>query len=423
MPAHPKTITLSSFSGLNNILPPERTDPKYLKTAMNVDIDRSGGVRKRKGYTKVLSGDFHSLWSDGNDCFAVRDGDLVRIYSDYSTDTVLSNVGLSRLSYERAEGKIYFVSKETKGVIEDNSYRRFGIPSPNPQPTLSASTGIMTSGTYQVSITFVSEDGRESGAGVAQTIELSSNSGIQLSNIPTSSDSTVDRVRIYCSTPNGMVLYLVDTIAHGVSSFKIADVIGGVTPLQSFNVYDAPYGQIIRLAHGRLWIAQDDILWYSEPYSYEWWKPHSNFISFDSTIRAVMPTEGGMWIATDKLNYLTGKNPVDMRLKEVEPVKAVQGSDVKIVGAYLFIENTPIGYKWLITTDRGIFACYNDGIALNLTEKNVAFPAADEGTAMFVQEDGINRYVSIIKEKHDSQNTVVGDMVTSTIIRNGVTID
>lgn len=92
------------------------------------------------------------------------------------------------------------------------------------------------------------------------------------------------------------------------------------------------------------------------------------------------------------------------------------------MGAYIFIENTPIGYKWLVTTDRGIFVCFNDGIALNMTEKNVAFPEADEGTAMFVQEEGINRYVSLLKEKRDSENATVGDQVTAVIIRNGVVI-
>ena len=422
MPSHPKTVTLSSFSGLNNILPPERTDPKYLKTAMNVDIDRSGGIRKRKGFQQVLDGSFHSLWSKGNDCYAVRNGDLIRINSDYSTDTLLSSVGEYRLTYEGLEGKTYFTSKGPKGVIDDGSIRSFGIPAPNPQPVLTRSSGLLTKGIYQVSITYVASDGRESGTGLAQSIEVSKNSSIQLTNIPVSVDPTVTKVRIYCSTPNGMVLYLVEEILHNVSSFKIMDVHGGMTPLRSFNVYDAPNGSILREAHGRLWIAQDDILWYSEPYAYEWWKPHSNFISFSSPIRAVMPTEGGIWVATDTLNYLSGKNPAEMKLKEVEPVKAVRGSDVKIVGAYIFIENTPIGYKWLITTDRGIFVCFNDGIALNLTEKNVAFPEADEGTAMFVQEDGINRYVAVLKEKHDSQNTVVGDMVTSTIIRNGVVI-
>lgn len=422
MPKHPKTVTVENWKGLNNTLKPERTPEDYLKQADNVDFDKTGGIQKRKGYTQKIAGAFHSLWSEGNDCFAVKDGSLVRILTDYSTVDLGTSVGESRLAYEHYDGATYFVSDEITGIIEGDTVVPFGIDAPNPRPTLSVGFGVMTKGTYQVALTYVTSDGRESGAGLAQVIDVPTGNGITLSGIPSSTDSRVDRVRIYCSTPNGEVLYLVEEIPHGTGSYTIADIHGGITPLKSFNVYRAPNGHIIREAHGYMFIAQDNILWYSEPFTPDWWKPHSNFMIFEERIRAVMPTEGGMWVAADALYYLTGKNPAEMRMREVEPVKIVEGSDVKIMGAYIFIENTPIGYKWLVTTDHGIFVCFNDGIALNMTEKNVVFPDSDKGTAMFVQEDGINRYVSLVNKKSDSENAAVSDLVTATIIRNGVVI-
>lgn len=422
MPKHPKTVELTEFKGLNNVLSPERTPADYLKEATDVDIDKTGGIRKRKGYSLQVAGSFHSLWADGGDCFAVKDGDLVRIRSDYSTSTLVSNVGDGKICFEKYDGAVYYTSAGYKGIIEGDDVVPFGIDSPNPRPTLSSGAGVLTKGTYQVALTYVTGDGRESGAGLGQVVEVPANTGIDISNIPSSPDSRVVTTRIYCSTPNGEVLYLVEEIPHGTTSWSIADVHAATTPLKSFNVYPAPTGHIIRESHGYMFIAQDNILWYSEPFAPEWWKPHANFMVFEDRIRAVMPTEGGMWVAADALYYLSGRTPSEMKKKEVEPVTAVEGSDVKIVGAYIFIENTPIGYKWLVTTDKGIFVCFNDGIALNMTEKNVAFPEADEGTAMFVQEDGINRYMSLLKEKRDSENTAVGDQVTATIIRNGVVI-
>ncbi len=422
MPKHPKTVNLEAFSGLNNVLPPERTEVKYLKTAMNVDIDKTGGIRKRKGYSLEDSGDYHSLWADGSSCFAVKDGDLVRIRSDYSTEVLVSGVGTLPVKFEKIDDKVYYTSSAFTGVIDSDGRRNFGISAPNPRPHLTASTGILSKGTYQVALTYVAADGRESGAGLAQMIDVGDNSGIALSGIATSADATVDRVRVYCSTPNGEMLYLVEELPHPTSTFTIFNVHDGMTPLQSFNVFEAPRGHIIRYAHGRVLIAEDNILWYSEPFAYEWWKPHSNHYVFEERITAVMPTEGGCWVASDKLYYLIGKDFSSVKRKEVEPVKSVEGSDVKIIGSYIFIEKTPIGYKWLITTEKGVYVCFNDGIALNLTEKNVVFPEADKGTAMFVQEDGINRYVSLLEKKRDSDNTAVGDMVTATIIRNGVVI-
>lgn len=422
MPKHQKTVTIDNWKGLNNTLKPERTPEDYLKTADNVDIDKSGGIQKRKGYIQRVAGAFHSLWSEGNDCFAVKDGSLVRILDDYSTVDLGTNVGDVKLAYANYDGATYFTSPDYTGIIEGNVVVPFGIDAPNPRPVLSVTSGKMTKGTYQVALTYVTTDGRESGAALAQVIDVPTNGGIALSGIPTSPDTRVNRIRIYASTPNGEVLYLIQELPSSTNSFTLDDVSNAITPLKSFNVHRAPNGHIIREAHGHLFIAQDNILWYNEPFSPEWWKLHSNFMLFEERIRAVMPTEGGMWVAADALYYLSGRTPSEMKRKEVEPVKIVEGSDVKIMGAYIFIENTPIGYKWLVTSDKGIFVCFNDGIALNMTEKNVVFPDAEEGAAMFVQEDGINRYVSFVNKRKDSENAAVGDVVTATIIRNGVVI-
>ena len=422
MPKHPKTVTIDGFKGLNNVLPPERTPPEYLKEVSNIDIDKSGGLHKRKGYTLIDSGVYHSLWSDGDVCYAVKDSEIVDINKNYNITTIQA-VTSDKISFDKVNSSVYFSGTEENGVIENGSVRPWGLQWMNPQPAISTGNGVLTAGTYQVTCTYVTVDGRESGTGLAQKVTISDNQGIVLSNIPTSPDSNVDRIRVYASTPNGEVLYLADEIPNGTSTHYLGDVWGAVQPLLSFNMYPAPRGHIVKYAHGRTWIAADNILWYSSAFSFEWFNIHEDYMYFPERIRAVMPTQDGMWIAADKLYYLAGKNPDKAVLSEKEPVKAVEGSDVKIVGAYVFIENTPIGYKWLITTDKGIYVCYNDGITLNMTEKNVTFPPADEGTATFVQEGGINRYVSILKKKGDNNNMAVGDQATATIIRNGIVLE
>lgn len=425
MPNFPKTVVLDDFLGLNNTLPPEHTDPKYLKLAQNIDIDKTGGVSKRHGYTKVDTGNYHSLWSDETNsiCYGVKDGDLVRIYEDYSNKVIQASVGTEHITFERIDGITYGVSPSRSFVIDENeTYRPFGIDRPNGGPNITTLPGTLSAGDYQVALTFVAEDGRESGTGVAQLIPVAVNQNIQVANIPISSDSSVKSVRIYCSTPDGEVLYLQGEVVNGTSTYTIGDAVSKVTPLKSFNVYPAPTGQIIRYAHGRIWIAQDNILWYSEPFAYEWFKLNANYLPFNERIRAVMPTEGGMWVGADRLYYLSSRNPDQMRREEKEPIQVVEGSDVKIPGAYVFIENTPLGYKWLFNSNKGVYIAFNDGVVLNTTERNVVFPKADEGTGIFLQTDGINRYLSILKEKQPSNNMAASDLVTTQIIRNGVVI-
>lgn len=422
MPKHPATTSLDGFAGINNVLRPERTDPKYLKGALNVDIDKSGGIHKRLGYDLVTSGDFHSLWSDGNDCFAVMDDDLIRINRDLSTTVLQSNI-ISELTFDRADDLIFFTGIGVNGVISEDTVYPWGITEPNPKPTLVATSGGLTAGRYQVALTYVRSNGLESGSSLAQYIDLPDNSGITISNIPTSVDPLVTQVRIYTSTPDGTILYYYRDITNGTTSFTVATTNTAMLPLVSFNKSPAPKGQIAKLAHNRMFIADGSTLWFSDPYSYHWFDYQASYFEFNAPITGLMPVEGGLWVAADRLYYLIGKNALEMRMEMKEPVAMVQGTSVKIPGAYIFIENTPIGYKWLITTDKGIYILFNDGIALNMTEKNYSFPEADSGAGVFVQDEGINRYLSILKTKRDSDNTAVGDQVSATIIRNGVVLE
>lgn len=422
MPQHPRTISVERFQGLNNILPPHRTPIEFLKAAVNIDIDDSGGISKRAGYTKVDSGKYHSVWSDGSRCYAVKNGDLVNISDGLEISTILAGVGEEKISFDSFEGTVYFSSIRQNGIITGTTVRSWGLMPPSRLPDISFISGSLKRGNYQLTITFVDTDGRESGSPVSQVINIPSDgTGLSVTNIPTSSDPIVEKVRLYMSTNNGSHLYSLGTVSNGTTATNVT-ALGGVVPLRSFNVTKAPLGHIVRYAHGRAWVAQDNILWYSEPFSPEWFKLQGNWFQFEERIRAVMPVPGGVWVAAEKLYYLSGKTPESMNMTEKEPIKVVEGTDVKILGAYLFIENTPLGFKWLVTSNRGVFACYNDGVVINLTERNVSYPEADQGAGVFVQTEGVNKYTTVLQKKRDSNNTVVGDMVSCTVIRNGVQI-
>jgi hypothetical protein len=64
----------------------------------------------------------------------------------------------------------------------------------------------------------------------------------------------------------------------------------------------------------------------------------------------------------------------------------------------------------------------NEGQYLNISTPNVELKEADSGTALFLQTNGMNQYLSILKTNQNPNNSVVGDLIESTIVRNGVII-
>lgn len=424
MPNHPNTVSLKKFSGLNNVFFPEDTDSKYLKEAVNIDIDKEGKIHKRKGYQRKLTGNFHSLWSNETNCYAVKDENLISILPNYSYTTIDTGYSTDRLSYETTgDNRVYFTSISKTGIIENNIVRPWGISKVNPQPSLGLTTGFLSKGRYQVALTYVSFDGRESGASLATILDIPvDNSGINITNITSSTDPTVSTIRVYCSTPNGQVLYFNKDISSALTSTQIKDLSNSHFQLNTFNIDIPPKGSIVKYSNGIMYLADKNILWYSEPFSYEWFNYRTNFLQFESDIRSICPVENGLWVGTDKLYWLSGRGPDSLSRSLKENVKVVKGTEQKILGSYLFIQNTPVGYKWIIATNKGLFALYNDGMVLNLSEKNVSMPIADEGSSLFAQTDGINRYISLLKKKDDSTNVAIGDLATAKIIRNGITV-
>lgn len=419
MPKHPKTVNITAFKGLNNVGSPENTDQSYLKKAVNVDIDKTGNIVKRKGYTKVDSTPYHSLWysEQTNKCYGTRGNELISLNDDYSIEVIDPSFGPEKLSFEEVDGIVYFTSTNKNGIIEEDTYRSWGIPKVNLSPTLTRVIGTLPAGTYQASYTYVSTTGRESGSGVSSNITVPDGSGISLS-IPNIYGGEIAFARVYCSTQNGETLYFSGIALLG-TTYTISDLMGLIKPLRTFNLDKAPLGHIVRYYRGRIYVASDNILYYSEPFQYEHFKLNSNYIEFPTRITEVMPVEDGIWIGSDRLYYLSGESPSQFKRTTKEYVRVVEGTATRISGSYVHIDNTPIGYKWLVCTDLGIFILFNQGMTLNTTAQNVSLERADSGTSLFLQDSGMNQYLSILKTNQQPNNAVMGDLVETTIIRNG----
>lgn len=113
------SVVFAQFEGLKNVVTRERLKPSELEAATNVDLDDAGQIRRRRGYHKVISGNFHSLYSDATGlCLAVKDGSLSLVYPNYTTVSVLSGVGSEPLDYVRVGDVVFFSSRTTSGKYD-----------------------------------------------------------------------------------------------------------------------------------------------------------------------------------------------------------------------------------------------------------------------------------------------------------------
>jgi hypothetical protein len=115
-PELPESIIIGQFTGMKNTVSQERLGPSELERAINIDIDDAGQARRRRGYTRVIAGSFHSVRSIAAKVLAVRDGTLGLVRDDYSFTDIMF-VGNAPLVYTEVNGEVYFCSAIVQAVI------------------------------------------------------------------------------------------------------------------------------------------------------------------------------------------------------------------------------------------------------------------------------------------------------------------
>lgn len=122
-PPGPDSVEIAKFSGLKNTVDRERLKADELARGQNIDLDDVGEVRRRRGYTKKMSGVFHSLFTTNlEQTFAVRDGVLGLINPNYTFAAVQPGIGtdpvLSGVAYVQVGPTLYFSNRIASGRVD-----------------------------------------------------------------------------------------------------------------------------------------------------------------------------------------------------------------------------------------------------------------------------------------------------------------
>lgn len=113
--ALPESIVLAQFAGIKNTVSEERLAQGELSAAVNVDIDDSGQLRRRRGRTKVADGNFHSLFKHRGQAYVVRNEVLGELTPSYGFVSKGAQVGPHRLATVSVGDTCYFASDRASG--------------------------------------------------------------------------------------------------------------------------------------------------------------------------------------------------------------------------------------------------------------------------------------------------------------------
>jgi hypothetical protein len=407
-------LALRKILGLNNKLPEfdlSKTEfigrtaftDAFLTEAENLDITDSFHIRRRQGVTKKVTGDIHSLWSDGEICL-YREGEyLKRMLPDYTSSTLRSGLTTKkiRMDFLSLIGKVYYSDGYATGIVENGMSRSWGLETPY-SPRYIVSTGIMKEGNYKIAYTFVRENGLISGSNIPDKVTLTNNSSIQISDIQVSTDSTVKYIDIYITHPNGEALYLYNRISNGTTSVNInSNNVKAGLPLRVIRFSKPPAGTLLEYYNGRIYIVSGNVIYYTEPFAYELINPRTNHIMFEENVTLIGAVKDGLWVTTDRTYFAKGDNP-PFEFDEKAKYGAIIGTKQVISGDYIGEGTGSEVVLW--TSINGICAGMTGGNFKNLTENNYSFPMGKMGTSLFIQRRGINQYLVSFKDATGAEN-------------------
>lgn len=401
-------VSYTKFSGLRNDVTPERFEPGDLDIAQNVDIDKTGRLARRAGFAATaITGGTHSLWANaqGTQAFYAQGTNLYQLAQAGATysGTLLKTLTVAeRISFEQVNDRVYFSNGVDAGVIEQGAVRSWGV-APPALPSVAFGQGAMPQGTYLFTMTYFRNDWQESGAPMAAAAQVPYDGAALIFNdLPVSNDPTVTAKAIYLTEPNGEDLYQAMVVPNALTSVTYANDTSEMDlPLESAFLQPAPAGQMIAFYRGRMFVAQGDTLYSSEPFAYERFDPRAN-MQLDGRItmlaaitdREMFDTgrSSGFFIGTDRsCGVLIGSSPEDFKYVPKTSYGAVFGAAAKVDGSVF--EDGASGARelpiWLTTG--GVCVGMPEMQIRNLTRTRFTFATGSQGAGLFMP--GPNRLI------------------------------
>jgi len=359
---------LGPFLGMNNKLEDYAMHVKdtgdYVADAQNVAFSNTGRIFRAEGHrliTSALAGG-HSLWAYNERAYYVLDSDLYRIntFEPFASTLITALSDNTPVSFIGFADEVWFSNGTDFGRLSAADVLSLHAIDTPSAPTLTAVSGSLTAGDYQVSISGVDASGRESGATKPVSVTLAATGGI-LVTLP-SAPTGATHFQVYVTSHNGTILNRHATVAAGTASVLINTPVLGAEP-STLLLQPLPPGKLA-LHNGRMLSWSGNTLYYSEPWMFGLYNPAKNYITMPADISVVAPNQFCVYIASDITRSIVGMDiAAPEAVKEVFPYGAVPGN------AFHHPDKPLVGW----VSHKGIVIGDLQGQATNIQEKALAY--------------------------------------------------
>lgn len=390
-------VPFGRFRGLNNQNPDFGQDFVDLTRADNCDLDNERRLRRRKGITQLSPTATHSLFS--NEDFALfRQGtSLYRMKDDFASGTVIKT-GLTAgatMRYFAAPGRVFMSDGLFAGQTDGSRVRNWGIAVPIAQPAAAATSGALPRGKYQYALTYLRDDGEESGTPRAGVIECAG--GITFSAIPVSGDPDVVAKAIYVTRPGGKKWGRALKIANAVTSATYTgDALDTTLALQTQFKGPPVAGSVLGYHNARALVGYGAFLLYSDAYRPELFHPDSH-VAFTAGVRFAVGVRDGVWVGTGaEVVFLRGADIKDADF-ELKAKTAVMRDACAMVNGERVLKNLS-GVVAVFMTEHGTCVGTENGELIFVTQDIYQPVSATQGVAC-VRSTGANvdQYLVILR--------------------------
>jgi len=323
--------------------------------------------------------------------------------------SILDTGSATPIDFALYNGYLYFTNHGgTWRISAANVLQRAGVRLPNPLPTVAtADNGALAAGKYVVAISRVNATGEESATKVIGQVSLPYGGGIHLSGMSGEVGATY---RVYLTPPDGDALYLAEEFSSAFTTYVVTRQPDGAIRT-SQHLAPLPGGDFIRGHAGRIYIAKDDTLRFSQPLRPHLHDPRHDFIQFSGLLRFIEPVLGGVFVGDDRgVWFLPGSDPSDMRMQLASDIPALRRSSLMVSGAHFNREVAEVDAHvavWL--SAEGYMVGKPNGIVFPLQADRLRIDPTLEGKSRLVIRRGIKQVVTLVSSSRPTQYGVAID--------------